>query len=221
MLHQAKIAPETAVELLGDLHPLMEQLGSLDGLVTLADASDSLQVPQIKTLPDFRNFLKSYHDRILSPVELPFIRRAFSHACHNQLREMIALDQEIAREPVLQNFASASRRVGQGQLQRLRPLRDDRLVQRYLAAVDRGEAHGWHTLVYGLTLAVYSLPLRQGLFGYAHQTTRGFIHAASETLELSRSDSRSLFEELCAGLPATIESLLAQNAISTTSSSSL
>jgi urease accessory protein UreF len=214
MLHQAKIAPETAVELLGDLHPLMEQLGSLDGLVTLADASDSLQVPQIKTLPDFRNFLQNYHARILSPVELPFIQRAFSHASHNELRELIALDQQLAHEPVLQNFASASRRVGQGQLQRLRPLRDDRLVQRYLAAVDRGEAHGWHTLVYGLTLAVYSLPLRQGLFGYAHQTTRGFIHAASVSLELSRTDSRRLFDELCAGLPATVESLLAQSGIS-------
>src|SRR5260370_38583713 len=153
MLHQAKIAPETAVELLGDLHPLMEQLGCLDGLVTLADASDSLQVPQVKSLPDFRNFLQNYHARILSPVELPVIRRAFSHACHNELRELIALNQEIAREPILQNFASASRRVGQGQLQRLRPLRDDRLVQPYLAAVDRGEAQCCHTLVYGLTLA--------------------------------------------------------------------
>jgi urease accessory protein UreF len=214
MLHQAKIAPETAVELLGDLHPLMEQLGSLDGLVTLADASDSLQVPHIKTLPDLRNFLQNYHARILSPVELPLIQRAFSHAAHNQLRELIALDQEIAGEPVLQNFVSASRRVGQGQLQRLRPLRDERLVQRYLAAVDRGEAHGWHTLVYGLTLAVYSLPLRQGLFCYAHQTTRGFIHAASASLKLSRTDSRGLFDELCAGLPAAIESLIAQSVIS-------
>ena len=214
MLHQAKIAPETAVELLGDLHPLMEQLGCLDGLVTLADASDSLQVPHIKTLPDLRHFLENYHARILSPIELPVIRRAFSHAAHNELRELIALDHEIASEPILQNFTSASRRVGQGQLQRLRPLRDDRLVQRYLAAIDRGEAQGWHTLVYGLTLAVYSLPLRQGLFGYAHQTTWGFIHAASKTLELSRTDSRRLFDELCAGLPATIESLLAQSAIS-------
>ena len=43
-----------------------------------------------------------------------------------------------------------------------RPLRDQRLVQRYLTAVEQGEAQGWHTLVYGLTLAVYSLPLRQG-----------------------------------------------------------
>ncbi len=62
--------------------------------------------------------------------------------------------------------------------------------KRYLAAVESGEAHGWHTLVYGLTLAVYSLPLRQGLLGYAQQTTRGFIQAAARSLELSETDSR-------------------------------
>jgi len=54
------------------------------------------------------------------------------------------------------------RRVGQSQLKRFRSLRDHRLVQRYLKAVGEGRAHGWHTLVYGITLSVYSLPLIQG-----------------------------------------------------------
>jgi urease accessory protein UreF len=196
------------MELLGDLHPLLEQLGSLEGLVTLANASDSVQVREIRTTQDLREFLKSYHARILIPVELPAIQRAFSHGGHNQLRELVALDRELANESILQNFASASRRVGQGQLQKLRPLRDERIVQRYLAAVDSGEARGWHTLVYGLTLAVYSLPLRQGLLGYAQQTTRGFILAAAETIGASELDSQKLFDELCAGLPAAVESLL-------------
>ena len=61
-------------------------------------------------------------------------------------------------------------------------MRDQRVVQRYLQAVEGGQANGWHTLVYGLTLAVYSLPLRQGLLGYAHQTTRGFIYSAARML---------------------------------------
>ena len=112
---------------------------------------------------------------------------------------------------MLRNFAGASRRVGQGQLQKLRPLRDQRFVQRYLAAVDAGEAQGWHTLVFGLTLAVYSLPLRQGLFSYAHQATRGFLYAAADTLILteSRGAARALFDELCAGVPAAVEAPLA------------
>jgi len=209
MLHQEQYVPVEAAELLGDLHPLVEQLGSLDGLVTLNGASDSLRVHEIKSLPALRNFLEEYHAKILCPLELPAIQHAFFHASRNELREMVALDQRLAGEPLLQNFASASRRVGQGQLQRLRPLRDLRIVQRYLAAAESGEAHGWHTLVYGLTLAVYSLPLRQGLLGYAHQTTRGFIQSAMRSLKFSEKDSRDLLRDLCAPFPSAVDSLLA------------
>src|SRR4029077_1319964 len=120
----------------------------------------------------------------------------------------VALDQQLASELALQPFAGASRRVGQTQVRKLRPLRDARVVQRYLQAVETGEANGWHTLVYGLTLAIYSLPLRQGLLGYAHQTTRSFIYSAARTLELSERKCREVFDELCVDLPAAVERLI-------------
>jgi urease accessory protein UreF len=91
-------------------------------------------------------------------------------------------------------------------------LRDQRIVKRYLHAVEAGFAHGWHTLVYGLTLEVYSLALRQGLLGYAHQTTRGFIYAAARMLQLSEYQCRELFESLCADLPHAVDELLTQQA---------
>jgi urease accessory protein UreF len=197
-------------EWLGDAHPLVEQLGSADGLASLHALADSLAARPVTSLPALREFLFAYHKRILLPQELPAIRTAFDHASRGELRELVAFDQQLAGEPALRDFADASRRVGQAQLQKLRPLRDERMVQRYVAAVEKKEAHAWHTLVYGMTLVLYSLPLRPGLLGYAHQTTRGFIHAAACSLELSEADCRALFEELCAPLPQAMESLLAK-----------
>jgi urease accessory protein UreF len=208
MHYQTQKAPLEALELLGDFHPLVEQLGSVDGLVTLTGASETLNVGRIDSLEALRRFLRDYHTQILFPFELPAIQKAWNHSSRSELRELVAFDQSLANEPILRNFACASRRVGRGQLQKLRPLRDERIVQRYLAAVDRKQAHGWHTLVFGLTLAVYSLPLRQGLFGYAHQTTRGFIHAATRSLDISGAEAREIFEEVCDPLPIAIESLL-------------
>ena len=209
MLQQAYRAPVEALELLGDFHPLLEQLGSIEGLVTLNGAAASLHLREIGSLPALRAFLHNYEARILWRVELPAIQRAFFHASRGELRELIALDRQLADQPVIGNFAAPSHRVGRCQLQRLRPLRDDRIVQRYLAAVEAGEAHGWHTVVYGVTLAVYSLPLRQGLFGFAHEATRGFIHSAAGALRLSAGESQALIEEHSAPLHAIIESLLA------------
>lgn len=208
LLHQKLIAAPATAEMLGDLHPLIERIGSPEGLMSLAGAADAVHVGQITTAAELRLFLRNYHAQILQPCELPAIQRAFNHAVRNELRELIAFDKELAGEPILQSFVSASRRVGQAQLQRLRPLRDQRIIQRYLAAVGKGEASGWHTLVYGLTLAIYSVPLRQGLFGYARQTTHGFIHAAARSLRISETESNLILEEFSANLPTAVDGLM-------------
>jgi urease accessory protein UreF len=210
MFKQTKTARAEAAEWLGDLHPLMEQLGSLEGLVTIDTAAASLRVPPADNWTALRLFLRNYQSRILLPLELVAVHRAYEHTNRNELNELMALGDRLAREPILGEFAAASQRIGEYQLQRLRPLRDQRFVQRYLQAVERGESQGWHTLVYGMTLALYSLPLRQGLMGFARQTLRGFIHCSARPLRLSESDCQSLLDEQCAELPAAVEGLFSQ-----------
>jgi urease accessory protein UreF len=197
---------------LGDWHPLAEQLGSANGLVALSDISASMQVPLVHDLPSLRNFLTSYQKQLLLPIELPAIYRAFDHTSRHEVRELAEFDRQLAGEPALRPFAEASRRIGQTELLKLRPLRDERIVRRYLEFVERHEANAWHTLVYGLTLALYSIPLRQGLLGYGYQTTRGFIYSAAKALQLSEKDCRALLDELCGNLPAAVEGLIAQRA---------
>ena len=63
-------------------------------------------------------------------------------------------------------------------------------------------------LVYGLTLAVYSLPIRQGLILYARQTLSGFIYAAARPLRMSERGCCELVDDLCVGLPTSLEALL-------------
>lgn len=212
MVKQAQLALSDAAEWLGDWHPLAAQLGSTDGLVELGSASASLRLEPVHDAASLAAFLESYQERILFPVELPAIHAAHGHAAHHELRELIALDRRLSQEPVLDQFASASCRVGQGQLRRLRPLHDERMIRRYLQAVESGAAFGWHTLVYGLTLEIYSLPLRQGLLGYAQQCTRGFIYSAARALKLSEHQCRDLFDRLCSPLPEALEHLLREAA---------
>ena len=207
MLRQTN--PETT-DLLGGWHPLVHQLGSAEGLITLSTASHSLQLKHVESVPTLLRFLEAYQSQILIPYELPAIQRAYRHASRTETRELIAFDQQQADEPVLKPFAGASRRVGQVQLRRLRPLRDHRLLQRYLRAVDDNLAHGWHTLVYGVTLSVYSLPVLQGLISYEKQTLLGFMHAVSRTLRLSENDCRNLLENLSPSLPQPTEPILGE-----------
>ena len=148
--------PSSPAELLGDAHPLLDTLGSPEDLAHAAVLPASLTFARITDVPALRRFLEAYRAQILQPVELPAIIAAYGHAARGELRELLALDAQLAKEPMLRPFAQASCRVGQRQLSKLRPMRDQRLVQRYLAALAEGQARGWHTLVYGVSLAMFT-----------------------------------------------------------------
>ncbi|MEY2465608.1 MAG: UreF [Verrucomicrobiota bacterium] len=210
MWNELKLAQGEPKDWLGDWHPLAEQLGSANGLAALSELSAFMQVPIVHDWTSLHRFLLDYQKQILLPLELPAIQRAFDHTCRHEVRELAEYDRQLANEPALKPFAEASRRIGQTELLKLRPLRDERIVRRYLESVERNEANAWHTLIYGLTLALYSIPLRQGLLGYGFQTTRGFIYAAAKPLQLSEKDCRALLDELCGHLPEAVELLIAQ-----------
>lgn len=189
----------------GELPRLKAQLGAPlqpGGTATLAG---------VHCVASLRGFLDYYRRELLEPRELPAIYRAFTHASRNETRELIAFDRQLGMELPVDDFALASRRIGLAQLKRLRPLRDARFVQRFLAAVENGQAHGWHTLVFGLGLHVFSLPLRQGLVGYAQQTLAGFVHAIAPRLALTEAAGEDLVAATMATLPAAVEEILAEN----------
>lgn len=188
--------------LLGDVRALLAQLGSGEAPVEVSGQG----LPT--TFDAVRKFLREYKSRVLIAHEWPAIYRAYNHVRQNECQELIALDQSLAREKHLAPFADASRVIGQFQLKRLGPLRGERVLQKYQAAIDEGKAQGWHTLVYGLTLAIYSLPVRQGLIHYAQQILRGYLESAAASFAVSEHETRIALEELFADLPRELEAML-------------
>jgi hypothetical protein len=197
-----------AAILRGDARVLAESLGSAEVLHGVAREVAGGLAGQVTDAASLRDFLLTYQRSVLAPVEWPAIAAAFHHAHHYELRELLELDLRLASEPRLQPFARASQTIGRTYLRRLRPLRDQRLIRRYLEAIERGEALGWHTLVYGVVLSVYSVPLRSGLLSYGHQTLQGFILAAGRQLGLPPDVTTPIGTELANGLPSLAGELL-------------
>jgi urease accessory protein UreF len=210
-----KIAQPAPAELIGDAHPLLEQLGVTDAVALASDAAAAFQFRNVRDLASLRTFLDAYRQQILVPIEMPSIVAAHAHATRGEVRELVALDARLATEKTLREFAIASCRVGQRQLSKLRALRDERVVQRYLAAIESGDARGWHTLVYGIALAVYSMPVRQGLQHYAEHTVRGFVGSAARALRLSEVAIEEVVAEQSAHVPPAIELAVAPQSLLT------
>lgn len=124
-------------------------------------------------------------------------------------RELVALDRSwgqarAALPPDEPSLGDASARVGRRQLERLRPLRDQRWLDRYRTAVAAGEAHAWHPVVSGILLGVFALPLRPGLQHYGRQVAAGMLAATPLAPRLSGPQRESL---LGAAEPAVAEAV--------------
>jgi urease accessory protein UreF len=202
----AFFAPSEAECLLGDFRALLQQVGSPGFLPEPLNPFWSAAVDRPTALGPF---LEAYLAQLLLPLELPAIVEACGHARHGELRELLAQDDRLTTPLLPTPFAAPSRRMGRLQLARLRPLRDHRFIQRYLAAVESGSAHGWHTLVYGITLAVFSLPLRQGLLHYSRETLSALATAAGRSRSIGEWELDQILSPVFVRLPGAVESALA------------
>lgn len=202
---EADVARSQAENLLGDWRALLRQVGS-------PEWSPYSNIPfwtaNVDSRPGLNQFLEDYLNQLLVPCELPAIAEACGHARRGEWRELLAQDLTLAEAIRCAPFAEPSRQVGRVQLSRLRPLRDERTVQRYLGAVESGQAHGWHTMVYGVTLAIYSLPLRQGLLHYARETLSILATEAGQCKGFTAMEVAEILRGLLARLPEAIEAAL-------------
>jgi urease accessory protein UreF len=206
---QSDDLPRLKPGLMGDPRSLAGQLGSAQGANAFGHALASPLAIDVRDLATLRGFVSDYVTNVLAAVELPTVRQAFEHACGYEIRELIELDRSLVLPLLPSAFKEASRRVGRTQLRRLRPLLDDRRVQRYWRAVQALQAPASHTVVYGLSMAVFCFPLRQALLNYAHQTLRGFIESASHRLALDREECDQLCAQTLDELRPAIDALLA------------
>ncbi|KAB2667586.1 MAG: hypothetical protein DVB31_08180 [Verrucomicrobia bacterium] len=155
------------------------------------------------TTAGVEGWLARYRDETLARDEWPVVAEAWRLAASGQSDRLIELDRAWGAHA---GPGEASLRVGQRQLSRLRPLRDARVVQRYLDAVQRGGARGWHPVVFGVWLAVFGVPLRQGLVQYAEQT----LGALLESVPASSSFPEAARERVRACIAGAIPTRLAE-----------
>jgi len=199
--------PTSSHDLAGDVHPFSLALGSAGSLASLRALAERVRTPRPDSGLALELFLARYADRLLAPVELPAIRDAYFLAQRGAVRECIDLDRSLHRAFGDEGLAEASRHLGRTQLRRLRPLRS-RPLRRYIEAVDAGHAHGWHVVVYGILLALFSLPLRQGLAHYALRAQDGLLDSSALDLRLSALDLRRLHDTCAARVPTMVQHAL-------------
>lgn len=214
MANEAQHDAVDADSLLGSTHLLALGLGDANSAEPLAAIAAMLRLGPIRTLPHLRHFLEAYRNQVLVPLELPAVQAAYRHAERGETHELLDLDRALTAQSHQMPFAEMSALVGRTQLRRLKPMRGNRTLSRYIEAVGQGQARGWHTVAYGVMLASFSLPLRQGLVRYAETTAGGFLDAASAHMLLRDADRETLLDETGRQVVPAVNALLSPAGIS-------
>lgn len=188
---------------------------SVASLMRDAPSNNATQPPfdieAVGDLHGLRLFLDRYEREILRPIELPAVLSAYWFANRGQFRELLELDAELTANALLMPFASASLSVGRGQLRLLKPMYDQRMVQRFRKCVVAGEARGWNPIVFGMFLSIHSVPVREGLVQYGTRLWSGLVNGAQESGRLPERECAELLGEYLDRLPGWIEEVVSQS----------
>ena len=191
-------------------HPYEAQLDALESILCSTTLTQALGAAPLHSATELGLLLERYRTNVLEPIELPAIARAHSEAAQGRALELIKLDQQFAgQHPEWLLLTPASTRIGQDYLNRLRPLKDERTVQRLIEAVRFGRTPGHHLTVFGLTMAVFSIAQRQGLAEYAQYALEAVVATAAGKLKLTQADRDALLTRSQACLPKAIERMVA------------
>lgn len=146
---------------------------------------------------DLDTWMIQFEKQCLMDLEWRIIRQAHNYAERGLARELVQLDQNWSEHMAGSPDAEASRQVGRRQLNRLRPMPDQRIVLRYLDAIEHGGAQGWHPVVYGVFLAIYNIPLRQGLMQYSRHIVWAVAAGLAELCQWSPQKQEKWAEQSC------------------------
>ncbi|MEE2947968.1 MAG: urease accessory UreF family protein [Verrucomicrobiota bacterium] len=174
-------------------------------------AQPPFDIEAVDDLCGLRLFLNRYEREILSPIELPAVLSAYWFANRGQFRELLELDAKLSANASLSPFASTSLSVGREQLRLLKPMYDQRLVQRFRKCVVAGKARGWNPIVFGIFLSIHSVPVREGLLQYGTRLWTGLVNGAKESGCLPDGECSALLGEYLDRLPGWIEEIVTQS----------
>lgn len=191
----------------GDAPPELSAGGQYVALAEVMASPDSETAPHCPaaiagatSVPALCEAVHRHAEHVICSREWPVVLKAWQLAREGRVRELLELDAAWGRDLAAGDFPGASVHVGRRQLGKLRGLRHERVIRRYLDAIEAGQARGWHPVVYGVVLAVYHLPLHQGLMHFASRTLAGLVSAAERHHRLPASECQALLDAACSQL---------------------
>lgn len=121
-----------------------------------------------------------------------FVKLAYGIALHNDINELITLDQECAALKAPIEIKQSSRKLGIRLLKIFDRQVSSPLIEKYQKAIIKQEAEGHYSIIFGLYAALFEIPINETIYAFLYNAAVGMITNAVKLVPLSQLSGQDI-----------------------------
>lgn len=151
-----------------------------------------VQDESIRTKEELQSFLDRTWVALLSNLELPLVRHAYSAST---MEEWFDLDELAWASRTTREAREAQRQMGMQRLKLVSKMTANRDLGMLTEAADRGEWHSQWPVVAGIESRLLDVPLDHALTAFCYQSICGIMAASAKLIRIGPTDIQMIIRE--------------------------
>ncbi|WP_338875822.1 urease accessory protein UreF [Spirosoma sp. SC4-14] len=139
-----------------------------------------------------RAFITEMLSRNLFYTDAALVSLAFDAATHNDLNELLQLDDECTAVKLPREMRQASQKLGMRLLKIFQPLCSSLLADQYRNAIRAQQATGHYCLLFGIYASVLQIPKTDALTGFYYNAAVGMVTNSVKLIPLGQQDGQEI-----------------------------
>lgn len=166
---------------------------------------------QLKIVKDEVTAETFVHNMITNNVlynDASFVRLSYEIAKQNDIKALIALDQECTALKAPSEVKHAGRKLGIRLIKIFDRQVSSPIIDAYQLAITNQEADGQYAIVFGLYAALFQIPIYEAIYAYCYNATVGMVTNAVKLVPLSQLAGQDILYKMQDVIQSTAERVL-------------
>jgi urease accessory protein len=150
----------------------------------------------IKDARSAKNFVTEMLTQNIHYTDAAFVSLAYDAAIENDIKKIIALDDECTAVKLPREMREASKKLGMRLMKIFQPVCKSGIAVKYREAVKSQTAAGHYCLVFGLYAHALDISKEDALLGFYYNAAVGFVTNSVKLIPLGQQDGQEILFSL-------------------------
>ena len=150
----------------------------------------------VKDKATAKEFITTQLSQNICYTDAAFASLAFDAAANNDWNALLQLDEECTAVKLPREMRQASQKLGLRLLKIVSPVCGNELTDKYKTAIERVEASGHYSIVFGLYAFAMAIGKQEALTGFYYNAAAGMVTNSVKLIPLGQQDGQEILFSL-------------------------